>query len=77
VTTTMREPTLTPLEARFVEHLLAPGHEKGDWRRISEVLRRQGVSLEVYDRIFRTARTRLMDERRARDADGGVWDDGT
>ena len=69
---TLTEPTLTPLEARFVEHLLAQT-DKGDWRRISEVLRRQGVGRERYERIFRTARERLMAERVARDAEGGTW----
>jgi hypothetical protein len=77
VSATLTEPPLTPLEEHFVEYLLAPNHHaRGDWRRISEVLRRQGVPLEVYDRIFRTARTRLMEERRARDAVGGTWGEG-
>jgi hypothetical protein len=62
VTATLTEPTLTPLEERFVEHLLAQ-NGRGEWRRISAVLRRQGVSLEVYDRVFRTARKRLLEER--------------
>jgi hypothetical protein len=63
---------LTETEERFVALLLAPGHERGDWRRISEVMRRHGAPRDTHDRIFDVARARLVAKRRARDAGGGV-----